>query len=46
MKEWGHSMNFNLFITLSKNSLKQTLAYRTSSIIMFIVSVLFFVLQI
>lgn len=46
MKEWGRSMNFNLFITLSKNSLKQTLAYRTSSIIMFIVSVLFFVLQI
>ncbi|WP_067139523.1 ABC-2 family transporter protein [Oceanivirga salmonicida] len=39
-------MNFRLFITLSKNSLKQSLAYRTSSIIMFIVSILFFVLQI
>lgn len=46
MKGWAHNMNFNLFITLSRNSLKQTLAYRTSSIIMFIVSILFFLLQI
>lgn len=46
MKGWVHNMNFKLFLTLSKNSLKQTLAYRTSSIIMFIVSVLFFLLQI
>lgn len=39
-------MNFKLFLTLSKISIKQTLAYRTSSIIMFFVTILFFVLQI
>lgn len=46
MKEWGHSMNLKIYIRLVKNSFKQTFAYRTSSIIMFIVSLLFFVLQI
>lgn len=39
-------MSFKVFIRLVKNSIKEALAYRTSSVIMFIVVLLFFLLQI
>ncbi|WP_068268917.1 ABC-2 family transporter protein [Caviibacter abscessus] len=39
-------MRFKVFIRLVKNSVKESLAYRTSSVIMFIVVFLFFLLQI